>query len=313
MTAIAGPVTRCFTAAANAARLDRFLTALQPDLTRSRIHALIAEGMVTLNGKPTRPAQKVQAGDRVALTLPPARAAAIAAQPIPLSVIYQDAELLVVDKPAGLPVHPGPGHPDGTLVNGLLAHCPDIQAIGGVTRPGIVHRLDRNTSGLLVVAKTERAHHSLSGQLKARQVRKGYLGLALGRLAPPEGLIDAPIGRHPRHRKRMAVVAGGRAARTRYRVKKTIGGCSLLKLCPETGRTHQLRVHLASLGHPLYGDAVYGKASPLLPRHFLHASILGFRHPVSGQWLQLRSQLPPELEDLLSALGRPQPGRPPDA
>ena len=296
--------TREFTAGQDSERLDRFLADRNTGLSRSRLHSLIAEGMVTLNGATGRPSQRVRAGDRVTLIVPAPRVADVSPQPIPLTVVYQDAELIVVDKPAGLSVHPGPGHPDGTLVNALLALCPDIQGVGGVIRPGIVHRLDKDTSGLMVVAKTEAVHRSLSEQIKARKVDKGYLALAIGVPDPPQGRVDAPISRDPRHRKRMAVVLGGRDSRTAYRVLERIAGYSLLELDLETGRTHQIRVHLAYLGHPLLGDGVYGKRSPLLERHFLHAHRLGFQHPLSGETLELRSELPPDLAQVVEELRR---------
>ena len=295
---------REFTAGQDSERLDRFLADRNTGLSRSRLHSLIAEGMVTLNGAAGRPSQRVRAGDRVRLIVPAPRVADVSPQPIPLTVVYQDAELIVVDKPAGLSVHPGPGHPDGTLVNALLALCPDIQGVGGVIRPGIVHRLDKDTSGLMVVAKTEAVHRSLSEQIKARKVDKGYLALAIGVPDPPQGRVDAPISRDPRHRKRMAVVLGGRDSRTAYRVLERIAGHSLLEVDLETGRTHQIRVHLAYLGHPLLGDGVYGKRSPLLERHFLHAHRLGFQHPLSGETLELRSELPPDLAQVVEELRR---------
>ena len=295
---------REFTAGQDSERLDRFLADRNTGLSRSRLHSLIAEGMVTLNGAAGRPSQRVRAGDRVTLIVPAPRVADVSPQPIPLTVVYQDAELIVVDKPAGLSVHPGPGHPDGTLVNALLALCPDIQGVGGVIRPGIVHRLDKDTSGLMVVAKTEAVHRSLSEQIKARKVDKGYLALAVGVPDPPQGRVDAPISRDPRHRKRMAVVLSGRDSRTAYRVLERIAGYSLLELDLETGRTHQIRVHLAYLGHPLLGDGVYGKRSPLLERHFLHAHRLGFQHPLSGDTLELRSELPPDLAQVVEELRR---------
>lgn len=283
-------------------RLDQFLACQSVGLTRNRLRQLILGGLVLLNGNPAKPSQRVRPGDRVSLTVPPPRPTDLLPQWMPLSLVYQDAEIVVVDKPAGLSVHPGPGHPDRTLVNALLACCPDIQGIGGAIRPGIVHRLDKDTSGLIVVAKTHGAHVGLSAQIKARQVTKGYLALATGAPVPSRGVIDAPIARDPRHRKRMAVAAGGREARTRYQVLETLGGCSLLELYLETGRTHQARVHLAYLGHPLVGDAVYGKASLLLPRHFLHAHHLGFHHPASGEPVDFRSNLPEDLESLLATL-----------
>lgn len=283
-------------------RLDQFLAAQQTGLTRSRLQALISEGFVRLNGGPAKPAQKVRRGDRVHLLVPPPRELDLLAQTIPLTLKYQDAELAVVDKPAGLSVHPGPGHPDGTLVNALLALCPDIVGVGGAVRPGIVHRLDKDTSGLIVAAKTETAHQSLSLQFKGRAVTKGYRSLVTGLLALDEGRIDAPIARHPRNRKKMAVLSSGKEARTRYRVIRRIAGHTLLELYPQTGRTHQIRVHLAYLGHPLLGDAVYGKRSQLLDRHFLHAHHLGFRHPVSGELLEFHSALPGDLQRALDAL-----------
>ena len=289
-------------APAGSDRLDRFLADRERELTRSRIHSLINEGWVQVNGAPARPSQKVRPGDRVALTVPPVREWDLTPQDIPVAVVYQDAELVVIDKPAGLSVHPGPGHPDGTLVNALLARCPDIQGIGGVHRPGIVHRLDKDTSGLMVVAKTEKAHLNLSEQIKARQVHKGYLALTVG--VPPldSGVIDAPIARDPRHRQRMAVVAGGRESRTRYKVVQRLNGYALVELVLETGRTHQIRVHLDYLGYPLYGDVVYGRRSPDLSRHFLHANVLGFHHPTKGEWAEFHSDLPPELASVLAGL-----------
>jgi 23S rRNA pseudouridine1911/1915/1917 synthase len=224
-------------------------------------------------------------------------------------VVYQDDGLIVIDKPAGLSVHPGPGHSDGTLVNALLARCPDIKGIGGVIRPGIVHRLDKDTSGLMVVAKTEQAHQSLSAQFKEHRVAKGYLALVIGTVKPADGRVDAPIARDPRHRKRMAVVMGGREALTRYRVIQRFNEYSLLEVYPETGRTHQIRVHLTYLGHPLLGDGVYGKRSPLLDRHFLHAHHLGFRHPTSGEPLEFRSALPDDLQHAVESLRSAGPAR----
>ncbi len=291
-----------FTAAGLADRLDRFLAGRERELTRSRIHSLITDGKVTVNGAVGRPSQKVRQGDRVVLTVPEPRETELAAQDIPLTVVYQDAELAVIDKPAGLSVHPGPGHADGTLVNALLALCPDIRGIGGVVRPGIVHRLDKDTSGLMVVAKTERSHLALSAQIKERQVTKGYRALTVGVPPQDEGLIDAPIARDPRNRKRMAVSLGGRESRTAFRVVRKWQKHALLELDLETGRTHQIRVHLAYLGYPLLGDPLYGRRCPALARQFLHASLLGFRHPASGEGLTFTSQLPDDLLWVLALL-----------
>ena len=289
------------------ARLDAWLAG-QPELaaaglSRSRLQSLALDGYVSLNGDATRPAQRVKQGDVVIVCVPPARPAAnLIPQDIPLSVVYEDGHVVVVDKPAGLPVHPGPGHPDGTLVNALLARCPDIRGIGGEIRPGIVHRLDLGTSGLLVVAKTQQAHQKLTEQMKRRETLKEYAAVAVGLVTPESGIIDAPIGRDPRHRQRMAVSVGGREARTRYRTEEELPGHTRLAVQLETGRTHQIRVHLAYLGYPVLGDEVYGKASGLLDRQFLHAERLGFWHPATGEWMEHRAGLTGELAQVLETL-----------
>ena len=299
--------THVFEVEAGGHRLDYFLAGSSAGLTRSQLHRLIENGSVLLNGRPAKPSQKVKRGDRVSLCVPAPRPLGLAAQWMPLEVVYQDGDLVVINKPAGLSVHPGPGHPDHTLVNVLLALCPDIEGIGDGIRPGIVHRLDKDTSGLMVVAKTHQAHQSLSGQIKNREVIKGYLALAAGSITPPSGQIDAPIARDPRHRKRMAVVLGGRESSTRYRVLENIAGFSMVELYLKTGRTHQVRVHLRHLGHPLLGDALYGAPSPILSRHFLHAHHLGFKHPTTGEDLEFHSSLSEDLAavvDQLRAQGR---------
>ena len=285
-------------------RLDYYLAGLGLDLTRSRLRQLIDSGDVLVNGATVKPAYRVRPGDRVMVSVPPPKPSIAVPQDIPLTVIYQDADLVVIDKPTGLAAHPGPGHPDRTLVNGLLALCPDIQGIGGEIRPGIVHRLDKDTSGLMMAAKTETAHHNLSQQIKERRVEKGYLALVEGAPESDSGVIEAPIGRDPRRRTRMAVTAGGRESRTGYRLLERAGRYSLLELQLHTGRTHQARVHLAWLGHPLLGDAVYGKRSPLLPRHFLHAHRLAFAHPATGEPLEFRSPLPDDLQAALEEARR---------
>jgi len=314
-----GATSQEFTASSGEMRLDQFLARQPLGLTRSQLARLVTSGHVLLNGRPAKPAQKLRPGDRISLTIPPPQKLELAAQAMPLAVVYQDAELIVLEKPVGLSVHPGPGHPDHTLVNALLALCPDIQGIGGAIRPGIVHRLDKDTSGLMMVAKTERAHQSLSAQIKERRVTKGYLALVTGIPPSTSGHIDAPIARDQRHRKRMAVVLGGREARTQYRVleqfgkpphsppllrgdTRGLGDYSLLEVYLDTGRTHQVRVHLAFLGHPLVGDALYGRGSPLLDRHFLHACHLGFHHPVTGEPMDFRSDLPDDLCQVLDRL-----------
>ncbi|MFQ5860991.1 MAG: RluA family pseudouridine synthase [Dehalococcoidia bacterium] len=296
------PTTRELVAEEEGERLDSFLARREPELSRSRLQQLIQEGLITVNDRLAKRATRVRAGDWVLLTMPPPEPVGLEPEVVPLEVVYQDEELMVVEKPPGLPVHPGPGHPAHTLVNGLLALCPDLKGIGGELRPGIVHRLDKDTSGLLVVAKTQRAHQHLSAQLKERRVSKGYTTLVTGRLAQEEGLIEAPIGRDPRDRKRLAVVPGGREASTRYQVLQYLNQYTLVEAFPLTGRTHQIRVHFASLGHPLLGDPLYGRASPVLGRQFLHAHYLGFHHPVSGEWLEFRSPLPPDLQWALAAV-----------
>ena len=295
-------MTREFQVGAGETRLDRFLAGQRVGLTRSQLHRIVVDGGVRLNGLPAKPSQRVRAGDWVSLTIPPPRSLDIIPQWMPLTVVHQDRHIVVIDKPAGLSVHPGPGHPDRTLVNALLARCPDIQGIGGAIRPGIVHRLDKDTSGLMVVAKTHSAHQALSEELKERRVTKGYLALANGSVTPVEGQIDAPLARDRRQRKRMAVEVGGREARTRFRVIERMGGHTLLELYLDTGRTHQIRVHLAYMGHPIFGDPVYGKRDPLLARHFLHACHLGFQHPNGGAQVEFRSPLPDELACVLDRL-----------
>ena len=299
---------RRITAQSGPARLDQYLAGLDLGLTRSRLQQLIADGDILVNGAAVKPSHRIRPGDRIQLSPPPPQPAAALPQDIPLTVIYQDAHLIVIDKPPGLPAHPGPGHPDGTLVNGLLALCPDIQGIGGRIRPGIVHRLDKDTSGLIIAAKTETAHHHLSQQIKNRAIKKGYLALVQGAPSPPAGIIDVPIARDPRRRTRMAVTPNGRPSRTEYRTlqritphppKRTNAAQTLLELQLHTGRTHQARVHLAWLGHPIIGDTLYGKPAPHIPRQFLHAHHLAFTHPHTHQPLQFNSPLPPDLQSAL--------------
>jgi 23S rRNA pseudouridine1911/1915/1917 synthase len=283
-------------------RLDVFLARRVERLSRSQAQRLIERGLVTVQGEVAKAARIVRSGERVLLRLPPPEPVALEPQPLPLTVLYEDKEVLVVDKPAGMPVHPGPGHARGTLANALLARFPELRRVGEAFRPGIVHRLDKDTSGLLVVAKTPRAHRHLVEQLKARQVHKLYLALVQGVPQPESGVIEAPIGRHPRRRQRMAVVEGGREAITRYQVLEALGECALLAVEPITGRTHQVRVHLAAIGHPLLGDPLYGRPSPLLGRQFLHAHRLSFALPGSGRTVEFQSPLPQDLRQALEAL-----------
>lgn len=285
-------------------RLDVFLARRAPELSRSRARRLIDEGGVTVDGRSERPSYALAAGETVVAELPSEPEAALAAEAIPLAIVYQDDDIIVVDKPAGLTVHPAPGHPRGTLVNALLALAPELAESGDTLRPGIVHRLDRDTSGLLVVARSDRAHEALTRQLKEREVSKTYLALVQGSPEPPEGVIEAPIGRHPKDRKKMAVVAGGRDAETKYKLREALGDCTLLEVQPVTGRTHQIRVHLAAIGHPVVGDSVYGKRSDLIDRQALHAWRLAFDLPSSGRLVEFESPLPPDLQEALAALRR---------
>lgn len=249
-------------------------------------------------------------GERLQVLVPAPEPAEPQPEALPLRIVYEDADMLVVDKPAGMAVHPGPGHPGRTLVNALLAHCPDLPGIGGVQRPGIVHRLDKDTSGLILVAKTEKAHQGLTRQLAERRIKKTYLALVEGRLEPTEALIDAPIARDPNNRKRMMVrAAGGREAQTAYRVRAYLAGgrdggdvCTYVEASPITGRTHQIRVHMASLGHPVVGDRVYGRPSKLVGRQFLHAWRLVLAHPVESRELSFEAPLPEDLQSALDAL-----------
>jgi 23S rRNA pseudouridine1911/1915/1917 synthase len=291
-------------------RLDRAIAAHLPDLSRSYAATLIEAGAVTLNGHvASKPGQKLRAGDHISINIPAPQPSGIAAEEIPLSIVYEDADLLVIDKPAGMVVHPAPGHAGGTLVNALLAHVPELELdMGDEARPGIVHRLDKDTSGLLVVAKRRPAHEALSRQMSARTMLKQYLAVVAGKPSPPSGIIDAPIARHPRDRQRMAVVSNGRPARTRYATERDLSRYTLIKATLETGRTHQIRVHMASTGHPILGDPLYGKrtlkdASTLgLTRQFLHAHCLGFTLPSTGEWREFVSPLPEELQRVLERL-----------
>jgi len=289
------------TVEASGIRLDKYI-ADHSELTRSHIQKLISEGRVLVDGKPAKPSYPVNSGEYIRIEVPPPLILSIDPENIPLNIVYEDENMMVIDKPAGLTVHPAPGHHSGTLVNAILAHCPNLAGIKGTVRPGIVHRLDKDTSGLIMVAKNDLAHLSLSAQIKKRSVQKWYLALASGHLTPSKGAIEAPIGRHPRDRQKMAVISTGRQARTFYQVNRYIGDYSLLELRLDTGRTHQIRVHLSSIGHPVFGDAVYGKKSIFLARQFLHAHRLGFRLPQSGEYVEFQSDLPDDLNEVLSKI-----------
>jgi 23S rRNA pseudouridine1911/1915/1917 synthase len=289
-------------------RLDRALAEAVPDLSRTRAQAAIAAGRVLVDGHPAKPSLVLEAGMRIILEkeaeggAPESRAQAERAPA--LRLVYEDTHLLVVDKPAGVVVHPAPGHTAGTLVDALRAHVPNLDTGGDPSRPGIVHRLDKDTSGLLVVAKDAPTHDALARQMKERRMVKRYLALVEGQMPSQEGAIEAPIGRDPRFRQRMAVVAstqGGREARTWFRVLRYAHGRSLLQVQLETGRTHQIRVHLAAVQHPVVGDSVYGRRQPPLPpRQFLHAAHLELAHPVTGAWMVFDAPLPEDLAHFLA-------------
>jgi 23S rRNA pseudouridine1911/1915/1917 synthase len=294
-------------AASAGQRLDRFVAQAVAELSRSFVRHLIDDGAVRLNQQAARPAQAVRAGDVVTVEVPPPEPSELVPEALPLHVVYEDAMVVVVDKAAGMVVHPAPGHPRGTLANALLARYPDLR-IGGSLRPGIVHRIDQDTSGLLVVARTDQAMHLLTAQQQARTMHKAYLAVVEGRMKEPHGTIDAPLGRHPTDRKRQAIVASGRAARTHYRVLEELGRYTLLEARLETGRTHQIRVHFAAQQRPVLGDALYGPRRPRatfgLRRQFLHAYRLGFTLPGSDTWREFESPLPPDLAAALEKLRR---------
>jgi len=293
-------------AAAAKTRLDVYLCQVQSGISRSRIQKLIGDDCVSVNGAPVAAKYKVKPGDRVEVRVPDVRPLDLAAEPIALNIVYEDDCMVVVDKPPGMVVHPAPGHATGTLVNALLHHCQDLSGIGGVGRPGIVHRLDKDTSGLVLVAKSETAHQSLARQFKEREIKKVYLALVRGQVAKDKGVIDAPIGRHKIHRKKMAVQRqGGREAATEYEVLARYPHFSYLRLFPRTGRTHQIRVHVASLGHPILGDATYGGKlegkTMKMPRQALHAHRLQLKHPLSGEPMVFTSPLPQDMKFYLES------------
>ncbi len=292
-------------------RLDAYVAG-NSDLSRARVQALVAEGRVRVDGQVARKSDRLEAGQEIEVRVPPPQALDAQPEDIPLDVLFEDSSLLVVNKPAGMVTHPAPGHPTGTLVNALLAHTDDLSGIGGRLRPGIVHRLDRYTSGLMVVAKTDRAHHALSEALQRHEIKRLYIAASWGHLSDSPLEVTAPIGRDRADRQRMAVVETGRSAVTRLRVVERWLGAELLRVALGTGRTHQIRVHLAHIGHPVVGDAVYGAgwergiggkaqnwAKTLrqkVERQFLHSWRLSFAHPVSGEAMRFERPLPEDLQ-----------------
>jgi 23S rRNA pseudouridine1911/1915/1917 synthase len=295
-------------AAAPGGRLDLVLTGQWGAFSRSRLQQLIRQGKVMVNGRPiTKPGHRLEGGEAIELQVPAPRPSELVPEDLPLVIIYEDDNILVIDKPAGMVVHPSAGHDRGTLVHAVLAHAPDIAGVGGERRPGVVHRLDKDTSGLIVLAKNDQAHRSLQAQFKDRSVEKVYLALVDGAPPAPAGVVQAAIGRDPKNRKRMSVLAqGGREAETIYRTLESFASHTLLEVKPHSGRTHQIRLHMAFLGCPVVGDRVYGKRRPTLPlpRHFLHAAELSITLPGERQPIKFHSPLPAELEVILVDLRR---------
>jgi len=285
-------------------RLDQFLARELPRFSRSRLQQLIRKAFITLNGAAARPRDLVRTGDRIEVNEPPLEKIDNQPEAIPLDVLYEDEDLIIINKPAGLVVHPGAGHREHTLVNALLHHFPKLSGIGGKERPGIVHRLDKETSGCLVVARTDEAHRGLSAQFAGRSVEKIYLALVAGKLRKSAGTIEEKIGRHPVHRQRMSIGSKrGRAAKTEYRVVRSSDEISLVECKLHSGRTHQIRVHLHHLGHPVLGDKVYGaKFAKDFPRQMLHAWKLGFQHPRTGEWKNFEAALPNDFEEAVKSL-----------
>ncbi|WP_139489895.1 RluA family pseudouridine synthase [Brevibacillus dissolubilis] len=286
-------------------RIDKFITLQNEEWTRSQVQAWVKEDRVTVNGEPVKNNYKVHQDDEITLRVPPPRELEIKPEPMDLEIVYEDADVVVVNKPRGLVVHPAPGHYSGTLVNGLMHHCKDLSGINGVLRPGIVHRIDKDTSGLLMIAKNDKAHLGLSEQLKNHTVNRKYVALVHGVIQHEMGTIDAPIGRNPKNRQEMAVVfENSKNAVTHFLVMERFKDYSLVELKLETGRTHQIRVHMKYIGYPLVGDPKYGKKDPLidLDGQALHAKTLGFVHPRTGEYLEFEAPLPPELVELTDFL-----------
>ena len=285
-------------------RLDKFIAVHCDGLSRTRVQKLIGDGYIRVNGNIVRAGYKLETGDLLTVEIPPVASVPLEAEDIPLRIIYEDEDIIVVDKPAGIAVHPAPGHSSHTLVNALFSRLSGMVESGGEDRPGIIHRLDKDTSGVMVVAKNTPAQQDIMDQFKARTVVKRYRVLVKGHLTPPEGIIEAPVGRDPRHRQQMAVVpeSRGRDAVTEYTVIDYIGDYTLLEVRPVSGRTHQIRVHLKAIGFPVAGDNVYGVKVPPLKRQFVHASTLGFILPSTGEYTEFTSPIPSDLEQVLREL-----------
>jgi 23S rRNA pseudouridine1911/1915/1917 synthase len=290
------------TADSAGSRLDLFVVLKIPELSRSFIQKLIEDGHVTVNGKPAKSSLKLKDGDAVSVFIAPPEPTVHQAEDIAIDIIYEDPDLLVVNKPAGMTTHPAPGNPTHTLVNAVLAHLPNLPEGDTAARPGIVHRLDKDTSGLIIIAKTRSALANLSAQFKLREVKKTYTALLKGGLTPKKGIIDAPIGRDRAHRQKMAVCDTGRPARTAYEVSRYYEGYTLVEVRPETGRTHQIRVHFACMGHSIVGDATYGSRSEIIGRQALHAGRLSFKLPSTGKMVEFAAPLPPDMQAAIDRL-----------
>ena len=287
-------------------RIDKYLAEQLPDITRSYLQKLLKDGSVQMNGKPVKASTKTAVGAVIALTIPEPEEPEILPENIPLDILYEDSDVILINKPKNMVVHPAAGHYTGTLVNALMYHCRgDLSGINGVLRPGILHRIDKDTTGVLIVCKNDRAHNALAEQLKEHSITRKYRAIVCGNLKEDEGTVDAPLGRHPQDRKKMAIVrSGGKRAVTHYRVLERFGNDTYIECQLETGRTHQIRVHMASLGHPLLGDEIYGRAkSPFkLEGQTLHAMVLGFIHPTTGEYMEFEAPLPEYFEKLLEKL-----------
>lgn len=295
-------------------RIDQFLAETDLNLSRSQAKHLIEQKHILLNHRPAKPSARLKPGDTISATLPTPKPLSIAPEPIPLNILYEDDSIIAIDKPSGMVVHPAPGNPSGTLVNALLYHCKDLSGINGALRPGIVHRLDKETSGVMVVAKNDGAYHHLTRQFKNRTVKKVYLAIAYGDMKQKEGLIDAPIGRHPDQRKKMTTRSKkGRVALTRWKVLERFEAFTLLEIYPETGRTHQIRVHLSAIGHPLLGDPLYGRKKAVqdlkwrecikrMNRQALHAHRLELDHPQTGERVLFVAPIPQDMKETLECI-----------
>ena len=282
-------------------RIDKYLASAIPDKSRSHYQKAIDNGLVLVNGKTVKSKYQTRLGDEIVISIEPVKEIDILPENIPIDILYEDNDVIVVNKPKGMVVHPAPGHYSGTLVNALMFHCKDsLSGINGEIRPGIVHRIDMNTTGSLLVCKNDKAHNDIAAQIKVHSVNRIYKGIVIGNFKEEEGTVDAPIGRNPKDRKKMAVVPNGREAVTHFTVLEQFKGYSYVQFKLETGRTHQIRVHMAHIGHPLLGDDVYGKPVKNLEGQTLHAQTLGFKQPTTGEYVEVNAPLPSYFEELLN-------------